>query len=342
MSAGQSGERPLIFLDPHPRTAEMVYDAEAQAALEGMGRVVAHFGSRAPDALVEEILDDVALIIGQTAMPAERLDRAPKLRAILNVKANWEPTIDYAHAQAKGVQVLSAAPAMAPAVAEYCLCQAIALSRGFLAADRAFRAGEEAYGVAGNRAAYSLFGARVGLIGFGNLGRALAPLLRPFAVEIGVHDPWLSDRYLESEGLRPAPLAALLARSQFLFVLAGVTTENEGFLDAAKLAALPEGASVILASRAEVVDHAALVAMAASGRIRAAIDVFPEEPVAADDPIRAAPHIHFTAHLAGGLSASYARIRDMMLDDAAQILQGKPPLRMQRAEPRLAAMSRSR
>lgn len=333
---------PLIFLDPHPRTEEMVYDADTAAALAAMGRVVAHFGSRAPDALVNELLPEIAVIIGQTAMPAERLDQAPRLRAILNVKANWEPNIDYARAQSLGVQVLSAAPAMAPAVAEYCVGQAIALGRGLVAADQAFRAGREAYGIAGNRAAYSLYGAPVGMIGFGNLGRSLLPLLRPFGAQVSVHDPWLSDAYLRSQGVTPQDLDGLLDGSRYLFVLAGVTTENEGFLSAQKLARLPEAASVILASRAEVVDHAALVAMAGSGRLRAAIDVFPEEPAPAEDPVRHTPHIHFTAHLAGGLAASYARIREMMLDDVGQILQGKPPLRMQRAEPRLAAMSRSR
>ncbi|MCB9943532.1 MAG: hydroxyacid dehydrogenase [Geminicoccaceae bacterium] len=332
----------LIFLDPFPRNEAMVYTPDVAAELAGLGSVVSHFGSRAPDGLVERILPEVSIIIGQTAMPRERLDRAPNLRAILNVKANWEPNIDYAHAQARGIHVLSAAPAMAPAVAEFCIGQAIALGRGLIAADRAFREGREAYGVAGNGRAMSLFDSSVGLIGYGNLGRSLVPLLRPFTSDIAVHDPWLSDRYLETQYVRPMALEALLERSRFLFILAGVTTENEGFLDRGKLDLLPQDAAVILASRAEVVDLTALAEMTASGRLRAAIDVYPQEPVAPDDPIRSMPHVHFTAHLAGGMAASYQRIRDMMLDDVKQILAGHPPLRMQRAEPRQAAMMRSR
>jgi phosphoglycerate dehydrogenase-like enzyme len=78
------------------------------------------------------------------------------------------------------------------------------------------------------------------------------------------------------------------------------------------------------------------------GNFRAAIDVFPQEPVPADAAFRNAENILFTSHLAGGLHPSYARIRDMMLDDIRQILAGHPPLRMQRAEPRQAAMMRSR
>ncbi len=334
--------RPLILLDPHPRTAEMVYTDDCAARLDALGEVVAHFGDRMPDAQVDALLPRVALIIGQTAMGRERLDRALALRGILNVKGNWEPTVDYAHAQALGIPVLSAAPCMAPAVAEFCLGQAIALLRGLPRADAAFRAGREAYGIAGNRAARSLYGARVGLLGVGNLGRALIPLLQPFGMIILAHDPWQFDGALTAHGVQPRSLEALLAEAQVLFVLAGVTMENAGFLDAAALARIPHDTAVILASRAEVVAFDALLAEAASGRLRVAIDVFPEEPVPPGHPLRTTPNVLFTAHLAGGIAASYARIREAMLDDAAQLLAGKPPGRLQAAHPRLAAMSISR
>ena len=179
----------------------MVFSESTEQVLRDLGRLVIHFGSRAPDELVEEILPEVEVIIGQTAMPKERLDRAPKLRAILNVKANWEPNIDYTEAHARGIHVLSAAPAMAPAVAEFCLSQAITLARGIQHADPLFRKAKEAYGIAGNGKAYSLYDSTVGLIGYGNLGKSLVPLLRPFQPKILVHDPWLSSGYLSKEGL---------------------------------------------------------------------------------------------------------------------------------------------
>ena len=83
--------KPLIFMDPFPRNEAMVYTPQCATALAQMGNVVAHWGSRAPVDLVEKHLAEMTIIIGQTAMPKERLDRAPNLRAILNVKANWEP-----------------------------------------------------------------------------------------------------------------------------------------------------------------------------------------------------------------------------------------------------------
>ena len=334
--------KPLLFLDPHPRTQAMVYTPDCQNALNQMGRVVAHWGSRAPDELVEENLPEMVILIGQTAMPAQRLDRAPKLRAILNVKANWEPNVDYKACHARGIHVLSAAPAMAPAVAEYCLGQAIALCRGLTHADRLFRSGEEAYGIAGNQNAISLYGAKIGLIGYGNLGRSLVPLLRPFTGQLLVYDPWLSPGYLRANNVEPVSLETALAEAQILFLLAGVTSENEGFLDADKLKQIRRDAAVILASRAEIVDFEAFVELASQGAFRLAIDVYPDEPVKGDSPWRNAANIQFSAHLAGGIEASYARIREMMLDDIGQILKGLPPQRMQAADPALSAKMRSR
>ena len=260
----------------------------------------------------------------------------------MNVKGNWESNIDYVEAQARGIHVLSAAPAMAPAVAEAALGHAINLGRGIVEADQAFRAGSEAYGIAGNQAAYSLYDADVGLIGYGNLAKALVPLLRPFGCRISVHDPWLSDAFLTGQGLIPADLESVLTSSRYLFLLAGVTSENEGFLDHRRLEMIAEGASVILISRAEIVDFEALLDLGQSGRIRLAVDVFPKEPVPVDAVFRAYDKVRFTPHLAGGIWASYARIRAMMIDDIRQILRGHPPLHLQPAVPKQAAMMRSR
>ena len=332
----------LILLDPHPRTEAMIYTAETRTALTRHGRVVAHFGSRAPDALVESILPHVNVIIGQTAMPESRLARAPKLKAIINVKGNWEPNIDYPAAARRRIQVLSAAPAMAPAVAEYCLAQALCLARQFDEGNRLFRDGRESWGIAGNRNAETLFDADVGFVGFGNLGRTLAPLLGPFGCRMRAFDPWVADTALRRAGVEPAPLDDLLANSQFLFLLAGVTTENSGFIDRRRLGLVRPDAVVVLASRAKVIDFEAFLEMAAEGRFRAAVDVFPDEPVPAGSPIRSVPNVRFTAHLAGGVEASYLRMQSMVIADVGRILDGLPPLGLQRADPERAGLMRSR
>lgn len=320
----------------------MILTEDAWASLHDQAEVVAHFGSRMPDALVEQHLAQAVVIIGQTPMSAERLARAPKLQAVVNVKGNWEPNIDYAACRARGVQVLSIAPVMAPAVAEMSLGFAIALGRNIVGNDRRFREGRDHYGIRGNQNAYSLYGADVGFIGYGNLGRALRPLLRGFDCRVSVYDPFLTAGALAAEGCRAAALDDVLAGSRYLFILAGVSVENEGFLDRARLSRIARDASVVLVSRAEVTDFRAFVELAEAGSFRAAIDVFPVEPVPTDDPVRRTSNILLSSHLAGGIFDSYRRISDLLMDELPLLLKGLPSLRLQRAEPRLAAMQRSR
>ena len=335
--------KPHILVDPFPRVEDMIFTGASRARLDAVAELVCYWGpGRMPSEEVERLLPVTDVIIGQTHLDAGRIDRAERLKAVINVKANWEPFIDYDYLQAKSVYVLTVAPCMGPAVAEWCLGAAIDLGRGITRADGLFRAGEERYGIAGNQDAVSLFGAEVGLVGYGNLGRALAPLLRPFGVTIKVYDPWLPVGYLQEEGMLPSTLDEVLASSRFLFLLAGVSVDNEGFLDAATLDRINPDAAVILASRAEIVDFPTLIERAEAGAFRLAVDVFPEEPVLASDPIRKAEQPLLSAHRAGGIRASYERIATWMADDVEQVLQGLPPMRLQRAEPAIAAKMRSR
>ena len=150
-------------------------------------------------------------IVGQPDLPAARLDRATDLRAVMNVEGNFFPNVDYEACFRNGVHVLGCGPAYAEAVAEYALGLAIDLARGISREDRAFRAGRERYVAAGNADAILLRRSRIGLIGFGNLGRALLPLLRPFDATIRAYDPWLPAATLRDAGLVPSTLAEVLS-----------------------------------------------------------------------------------------------------------------------------------
>ncbi len=335
--------RAFILVDPFPRREDMIFTSASRARLDAIAKLHDYWGDgRMPDDEVELHLPQTDIIIGQTHLDAARIERAKQLQAVINVKGNWEPHIDYRALQAKGVHVLSIAPCMAPAVAEWCLGAAIDLGRGLTKAHALFRAGEEAYGIAGNQDAISLFGAEIGLVGYGNLGRALVPLLRPFSPFISVYDPWLPEGFLKAEGLIPKALDEVLATSHFLFLLAGVSEDNEGFLNNSILDRIKEDAAVILASRAEIVDFSALIERAEQRAFRLAVDVFPEEPVPSQSTIRTSRQPLMSAHRAGGIGSSYERIANWMADDVEQILQGLPPVRLQRAEPAFAAKMRSR
>ena len=113
-------------------------------------------------------------------------------------------------------------------------------------------------------------------------------------------------------------------------------------LDAAALARIPDGGKLVLLSRAEVVDYVALQAELQTGRIEAAIDVFPVEPVVADDALRGLDAAILSSHRAGGLAQTLLDIGEMAVDDLELVLRGLPPVRLQMAQPETVGLQRSK
>jgi len=333
---------PVILFDPYPRSRELIFREGQWERLQAMGRVVGHEGGRMPGDMVDTYLPETVAVIGQTDLPAGRLDRAPHLKAILNVEGNFLPTVDYDICFRRGIHVLAAAPAFARPVAECALAFALDLARRITFSDRAFRQGREQYGLEGNREGFSLSGSPVGLIGFGNLARALLPLLAPFRCHIRVFDPWLPDGFIREHHCEPVALDDLLRQSRVIFILAAVTAENEGFIGEREFSLIPKGSAVLLMSRAAVVDFPVFVRFVREGHFVAATDVFPEEPVPADDPLRDVEGLLLSAHRTAGVRDAFYRIGDMVIDDLGLILQGLPPLRMQAARRETAARYKSK
>jgi phosphoglycerate dehydrogenase-like enzyme len=326
-----------VLARPHPR--ERIFTADAWAELTEAFDVVDL--SETPERL-DDVLPRAFAIVGQPDLPRERLDQAPHLRALLNVEGNFYPNVDYAACFERGIHVLGCGPAYADAVAEFALGLAIDLARGISREDRAFRAGRESYVAAGNVDALLLRGADIGLVGFGNLGRALLPLLGPFRPTIRVYDAWLPDDVLARAGMTPTPLDELLGHSQLVFVLATVTAESEHLLGTAELAELTDGARIVLVSRAPVVDFDALLDQVAAGRITAAIDVWPHEPMPPDDRVRTMDGLVLSPHRAGGIPQAFQQIGRMVVDDLGLIARGLPPVRMQVAARELVSRYRNR
>ena len=333
--------RAVILVDPLPRTLAMICDAPTRARLEALGPLAVHEDGPMPDELVEACLPQAVAIVGQTAMPAERLERAPALRAIVNVEGNFLPNVDYAACLDRGVHVLNASPAFALPVAEMALGMAIDLARGIGAFDRAMRAGRETYGLDSNADAFLLAGSPVGIVGFGDLGRELRRLIAPFRCPVKVHDPWLPDDLVRRHDAEPAPLDEVLAQ-RVIFVFASVTTDNEGFLGRAELERLRPGSVFVLMSRAGVVDFDALVELVAAGRFRAATDVWPEEPVPPDHPARAVDGLLLSPHRAGGMREAFLEIGRLAVADLELVMRGLPPACCKRAERETVGRMRSR
>jgi phosphoglycerate dehydrogenase-like enzyme len=330
--------KPVVVLVPQPQPVERIFRPETLARLHERFAVV----EPTDDAGLDAALPEAWAVVGQPDLPTERLARAPHLRAVLNVEGNFYPNIDYPTCFTRSIRVLGCGPAYVYAVAEHALGLALDLARGISREDRAFREGRERYLGEGNADAVLLRHADVGLVGYGNLGRALRPLLAPFAPTIRAYDPWLPDAVLREADVTPAGLDEVLGRSRFVFVLATVTAESQHLLGGRELDLLPDGARLVLVSRAAVTDYEALAERLATGRFLAAVDVWPEEPVPAESPFRSAEGVVLSAHRAGGIPAAFLEIGEMVVDDLELIARGLAPVRLQQAAPELVGRYRNR
>ena len=333
---------PLILIDPYPRGLDHICDVQTRRRLEALGVLVLSEGAPMSDELIERHLPETTLIIGQTSMPRARLDRAPKLKAIINVETNFLPNIDYVRCQELGIHVLTPSSSFAQAVAESSLAMAIDLCRGITRSDREFRRGVETYGLGSNTRSFMFTGASVGIIGFGDLGRTLRELIRPFRNPVAVYDPWLPDELIRGRDAEPMGLDELLRTSRVVFVFASVTTQNLNFIGRREFELLQPGSAFLLMSRAAVVDFDEFVRQVDTGRILGATDVFPEEPAPSNHPIRGVDDMLLSAHRTGGMKEALYNIGRMTVADSELILRGLPPQLCRRADPAVATLLRSK
>ncbi len=333
--------KPLVISAPDPRTLELIFTGSALAALRARYEIV-EIEADELAGLSPETLARARYIIGQPPVSEATLKAMDSLRCVLNVESNLFNNMPYDRLFERGIHVVTTGAVFAEPVAEMGIAMALNLARGIVDADLDFRDGRELWGGDGNASARLLSGSEVGIVGFGDLGKALNRVLTGFHARIRVFDPWLPPSMLREQRVEPADLDTVLGQSDFVFVVASVTSENEGFLGAPAFASMRPGAAFILLSRAGVVDFEALMEAVNSGHIVAASDVFPEEPLATDHPVRRLKGFLRSAHRAGALDVAFKRMGDMVLEDMDLMDRGLPPMRCKRAERETVARMRSK
>ena len=329
-------DSPKVILDPHFRRMDEIFEPGDLARLHACCHVVWGRDHPMPLDLIERERG-AAFAVVTTRWRYGDLAQLPELQAILEVGGRHPSpaSVDYETCQRRGIRVLSCAPAFGPMVAEMALGMAIDAARQITAGHDAFQRGTEKYLWHGNQDTFTLYDETVGFIGFGGLAQCLKPLLAPFGCRLLAHDPWRTDQYIEDQGAEPVSLDELLSRARVIFVLAIPSNENRAQLDRAKLQLIRADAVFVLMSRAHVVDFEALTDLLEAGRFRAAIDVFPEEPMPADHRIRRVPGAVLSAHRAGSVKGDSTLIGRMVVDDLEAMAQGLPPWRMQAAAPEI-------
>lgn len=255
--------------------------------------------------IVDLAADADGILAGTEPLTAEVLARLPKLRAIARCGVGMD-NVDLSAAEARGVHVTSTPYGPTRAVAELTVGLILDLMREVTRMDRELRGG-----VWKKRMGFLLEGKRVGLVGFGRIGRAVAELLKPFGVQLAYADPAIRDAaYLRVE------LDELLAWADIVSLHCSMSGRTCPLLDAAALRRVKPGAWLVNACRGGLVDEAVLYELLASGHLAgAALDTYEKEPYSG--PLTELPNVILLPHV--GSYAREGRTR-MELDAAANLL----------------------
>jgi D-3-phosphoglycerate dehydrogenase / 2-oxoglutarate reductase len=169
-----------------------------------------------------------------------------------------------------------------------------------------------------------LEGQVLGLIGFGNIPRALAPKAKAFGLNVLTHDPYVTRDALEAAGVEGVSFDELLARSDFVSVHAPLLPATRGLMNAAALAKMKKGAYLINTARGPLIDEPALIAALDSGQIGgAALDVVTSEPLAKDSPLIGRDNVILTPHTAFYSVEALEELQTKCASDVARVLSGE-------------------
>jgi D-3-phosphoglycerate dehydrogenase / 2-oxoglutarate reductase len=282
------------------------FEQSGIAGLEAAGCHVRYDPDLKDHGLVEALRSTGAqvLVVRSTPVTAPMLD-AGQLALIVRAGAGVN-TIDVAAASRRGIYVSNCPGKNAVAVAELTFALMLALDRRVAENDSALKRGEW------NKKAFSkargLFGRTLGLIGFGNIGQEVASRARAFGMPVLVWSRrFISDAEARREAITQWDIQVMdsaeqvAAEADVISIHLALSTETRGFVDAQMLSQIKPGAMLINTARAEVVDYAALADAVRSGRLRVGLDVFANEPTAAEgrfeDPLLSLPNVIGTHHI---------------------------------------------
>jgi lactate dehydrogenase-like 2-hydroxyacid dehydrogenase len=297
-----------VVLISHPMLALV------QSPLEAMGlRAVRRWELSEGDAA------EVQAIVhaGEVPLTPEFLRSLPKLRLIANVSVGYDG-VDVPWCRAHGIEVTHAKGLNADDVADHALGLLIDGWRNIAAGDRVVREGrwrdDERM-----RPRPSLKGRKVGIVGLGAIGEAVARRVVAFGMSVA----WWGPNPKPSEWPRAASLLALAEDSDILVVCARAEAANRGLISAEVIDAVGPGGMIVNVARGQLIDEDALIAALKAGRLgRAGLDVFAEEPTPASRWADV-PNTVLTPHTAGGTTDSIPRMVAQALENIRLHLAGE-------------------
>jgi phosphoglycerate dehydrogenase-like enzyme len=262
--------------------------------------------------------DAVVAMRERTRFDAALLDRLDGLRLLVTTGAS-NPSVDVAAAARRGVTVCGTRSLATPA-AELTWALLLALVRQVPEADRGLREGgwQTTYGT-------DLAGRTLGLVGLGRLGQRVARFGQAFEMDVVAWSQNLDPDLARGLGVQPTSREDLLRRSDVVSLHLRLSDRTRGVVGARELALMKPSAYLLNTARGPLVDQSALLAALTSGRIAGAgLDVFDEEPLPADHPLRSAPRTVLTPHLGYVTDGSYAVFYGDAVEDVVAWQAGAP------------------
>ena len=299
--------------------------AEAVGQLRAVAQVRWPAG---PDPLVEELpvlLGGAVACMsgwGTPRLTQELLAQLPELRLVAHTAGSVRFLLPDDVLEC-GVRVSHAAAVMAEAVAEHVIALALLGLQRQQEMDARMRKGE--WDSIRESVPRRMLGAQlIGVWGAGRVGQEVTRLLRAFGCRVLVADPYLDATSAGKLGAELVSLEELFSQADVVSLHAALLPETRGLIGAEMLARLRDGALLINTGRGALVDEAALLAELSGGRIRAALDVFTEEPLPPDSPLRALPSVVLSPHMAGHTEETHLRQGQAMVDEIVRFIRGEP------------------
>ena len=294
-------------------------------ACEGGGIYQPNQDAEAAARLAERVgdVDGIVVCHGAPAIDAKIMDRAPRLRIIGELEGDrFASRIDLEAAWERGIRTVDTTNGSSYPVAEWALGLILVSLRNAGAHFRRIIAGDSPVRKKSQQMRGMLTGKRVGLIGCGHMGRRLIQFLRPFEVDIWVHDPYLPRELAEVVGFLQTTLDLVLSKCDVIVCVAPLTPKTRGMIGKRELDLIRPGAVLVNVSRGAIIDSDALIARLKRGDIIAGLDVFDPEPIPGDSEIIHLPNVFLSPHIGGLTGDRYPHFFSLMVDELERFFQG--------------------
>jgi len=262
------------------------------------------------------------LALGNDRVDAALLDAAgPSLRVVALASMGYD-AVDQEAAAERGVVVTHTPGVLAETTADLTFALVLMARRRLGAARDSLAAGQWDMFRMGDYLGLDVHGATLGLVGYGQIGRAVARRAQGFSMRLLHHDPYAADDTLSTS----VDLPTLLAEADVVSLHVPLTPGTRHLIGAAELAAMKPTATLVSTSRGGVVDEDALLRALRDGTIHSAgLDVFEREPMGAElSPLVAEPHVVTLPHIGSATESTRATMVDLAVDNILEVLAGRP------------------